>query len=882
MNSSKIKLISEISAKKQAISVLLVSVMILLATADSFSAKWILFPSFDRNPVRIMDTEDETFFLVHQQVYDKNMSAGYEFPTLALFHYSKDDSTAGIQPLSTKVMLSSSDIRVADYDPFLESLFVGHVNGCIDIINKDKRKIVVDQLKKSNYPGMNRINAYSFDPTTSEVWVATDAGYLRIDGFTGEILESNHIGLKVERIFGVKDRIIAQVGGKLYEGKKSIRGQEELKLIEGIGNIVAILPINEVSFYYLSGNVGSTHGIYVANIDNGNIISTKLGEDNFTYVPSQSVVANSFESNIIPNRDGYLLFSASKAWHLKVGNEPRAYSIALDETSPGVLGSWDMNCFWTYRSRGKFIKRRAEYEMSETESFYSPSWSDSEDAIRPNAPASFLCEFMTYSERYGLLTQQHGCDWNYNYYTRVNPLLLSGLQNGRWKVYSQSYDMPYVVASDASLLPRYNAGINWFPMADPQGITIDTLNPDYVWCGSIWSGVGRFDLSDIRRNSIRFAGPVDRFADLPCYHVLTSNQNWDTFSCFAPPSIDSEDTLWTMLFDYRSNINKGPGLMLYYLTASERQKIAESESEADVEWGILTLPVYESLNMTGRVEALKHQSNRNKVLVFPSIYSGYFLLYNHKGTLEDASDDEIQKLRYFVTQDGAKFQLSMFYDMKENPETGEIFVSTDSRAFVFNPNDKVENETIKVRLLGLKGGSTSDIYPESNAINRLMFDTEGRLWIATANQGVIGVSKDFREVIARYNTENSPIPSNFAYGLGWNPVEKGLLISTNRGMAMVKPDIADTDSSSLSPYIYPKAIAPDYNGVLWIRNLSPNTSIEVVDDKGNIVKRLISGTAEEISWDLTDNEGSPLRAGLYELRTSDGSVISLPVLTAIK
>ncbi len=238
------------------------------------------------------------------------------------------------------------------------------------------------------------------------------------------------------------------------------------------------------------------------------------------------------------------------------------------------------------------------------------------------------------------------------------------------------------------------------------------------------------------------------------------------------------------------------------------------------------------------------------------------------------------KITTFNRPEGTSFALSTFNHMTENPSTGEVFVATDSRAFSFNPGDKVENNSINVRLIGLKGGSASDILPESTPVNRLMFDPEGRLWIGTTNQGVIGVDKDFSRVIARYNTDNSPIPSNMAYGLGWNSEDRSILISTDRGLASVQPDVEGGFYGETIPSIYPQAITPGYNGVLWIRNLSPDMRIVVADKDGNVVRNLISGTYDEISWDLKDDKGERLRPGSYELRISDGSVLSLPILTA--
>lgn len=45
--------------------------------------EWRLHPAFDNNPVRIIDTEDKTYFLVHQQIYNKSL-VDYDRPSLTL------------------------------------------------------------------------------------------------------------------------------------------------------------------------------------------------------------------------------------------------------------------------------------------------------------------------------------------------------------------------------------------------------------------------------------------------------------------------------------------------------------------------------------------------------------------------------------------------------------------------------------------------------------------------------------------------------------------------------------------------------------------------------------------------------------------------------
>lgn len=830
--------------------------------------EWRLHPAFDNNPVRIIDTEDKTYFLVHQQIYNKSL-VDYDRPSLILFLYDKKNPEQGIQPLINSVRLSGTGIALADYSQEGRYLFVGYEDGGVDMVGDDGYVRHIDVLCGSPVPGVNHISSVCFEPGTADAWVATGAGYLHISGKSFAVEKSALLTIPVDYICRVGDGLILLSQGKFYEAPVGAGAKENIVAVPSLQNMTscALMPLDAGNFAFLSGTAGQSNNLTVATRSGRDWNTEILASDTFYYLYSDCVVANPFESNIIPNKDGYLLYSSSKAWQLVKGERPSVLSLTREDG--GITGSYDFKDFWEYRMRGNFVPRHATYTLGEGDVSASPVWSDKEEPIRPNAPASYICTYMACSPEYGSIVSQHASDWNFLTYGQVNPQLTSVLDGNQWRVVSQAYHIPYMVENDPAMLSKYHANRNAFPLSDPRGVLIDPLFKDYIWQGSLWSGMGMTSLKDDRENMRRFAAPNNPFPDYPSFQAIIENQGWGTMSCFSPLSADTDGTLWSVHFNYRKSVELVEPIELMYLTADRRKEMMQTPSTVDYAgqtWKKLDIPLKLSANMHCQVLALRHPRNRNRIVIFPSAYSAPLLIYDHKGTPDDSSDDEITMIPSFRNPAIGNAPVVQLNDMVEDPLTGNVIVGCQSYGWEFDPASARDGAAVDVSLLRLgddNGREGDFMMPLSTGLNKILFDDYGRMWLATAGDGVIGVSADRSRIIARYRPDNSPLPSGMTYGLGWNTQRGSLMISTAKGLAEVFPDSPAMGNASGAPTLYPEQITPGYNGELHLRNLPANSRIEIRDKAGERVAILSNGSSTTLAYNLTDTTGNPLPSGIY-------------------
>lgn len=845
--------------------------------------EWRLHPSFDNNPVRIIDTENDTYFLVHQQIYNKSL-ADYTSPSMTLFRYDKRNAENGIHPLVNSVALSGTGIALADYSHEGRYLLVGYENGGIDIVGDDGRVRYIDALCSSPVPGVNSLVSVCFEPSTADAWIATGAGYLHISAADKRVEQSALLGLPVDYVCRVGDKLILLSGGVIYEAPVGAASRSQLTPVSALAGFTAcaLMPIDTNRFAFLSGSPGQQNSVMLATRSGETWTTKTLGADTFSYLTSNFVTANPFECNIIPDKDGYLLYSSSKAWQLAKGENPRLTSITREDG--GVAGSYDFTDFWEYRMRGNFVRRHAEYSLADGESEAKAAWSDIADPIRPNAPASYICTYMANSPAYGTIVSQHASDWNFVTYGQVNPQLTSVLSGDKWRVVSQAYHIPYAVEQDEALRAKYNSNRNAFPISDPRGAVIDPLFPDYIWQGSLWSGLGMMSLKDDRENMRRFAAPNNAFADYPSFQEIIENQGWGTMSCFSPVSADVDGNLWSLHFNYKKSVAQRKSFDLAYFSTERRQKMMlapASENYTGETWKLLEIPYEISANMHGQILALKHPRNRNRLVIFPSIYSAPLFIYDHKGTLDDSSDDEFIAIPNFHNPAYGTSTIIQLNDMEEDPVTGKVIVGMSGWGWEFDPSAAENGKTMEVDLLRLKTDDGTEgelIMPLSCGLNKILVDDSGRLWLATGGDGVIGVSADRRRVIARYRPDDSPLPSGMTYGLMWNPQTRSLMISTDKGLAEVFPESEATSRTAGMPVLYPEQIQPGYNGVLHLRNLPPKSIIEIKDKEGKILARLENGISTTLTYDLRDSIGNPLPTGLYTATIGTIATLSFSLL----
>lgn len=860
--------------------ILMVVMLVTVVFAEATDKQnWRYHPSFDCTPVKIIDTKEYTYFLVHQQIFNKSIGC-YDSPSLTVFFQDKQGECNEIQPLADIADISSFDIRIVEYSQSLNSLIIGYNSGSIDIVSPEGNVKSINKRAIGTYPGENRIGRIISPCYSNDIIVCNEVGYTVIDGIDGCVKFESFLGKSVDAVFPISGKTIMFSENCLYLADDIFpENLSEYKPIPNISSVLWVAPLDERSFVLVRGIAGGNGELLTATLqEEGSLAFTSLCQDQFVAKSDNESVVSRYEGNFIQNRDGYLFYSKSKVWQL-LRNENEFWavkSIPLDRPD-SPIGSWDFNTFLTYADRGMFLKRLAPSINSNLE------WVNDGEGIRPKAPSVFISTKMDFTSEYGLLLANHGAEQLFPNMSVVTPSLLTSWNGKEWISHSHSYmsEPPRKIRENEKFLSLWNSYKNRYPVSDPTGICVDPMCPDMAIIPSTFGGVIFQNLKQPEEVPIRICSPTDPLASLPGSMPVMRDQNWTSFCSMSAPKFDAASTLWLTYLNFAGSEGKGEGkILLKYFSKEKRRELYKTPIEAlpdsDV-FGTINIPYYQSPNGFSAVLPFIHADSKNYVVADLQSWNKGLYIVNHKGSLEDCSDDEIKWVQGYITSDGRKIDFIRDWAIVEDPVNGNVIVSYYNGLATFHPSSAVTHDgyIIGEDISVLKSGER--VIPSICQVNNIIFDTVGRMWIATNNQGVVCISADRKSVEYRLTAETTPLPTDKVYGIGWNPQTHSLMISTHLGLVEFTPDITTPDSENKDVIIYPNRILPDYSETVCFRNLSVGSTITVRDKKGKEVIQLHSGSSPVLTWDLKDNSGKRLPSGVYKIDI-DGTVNPLELI----
>ncbi|MEQ9231996.1 MAG: hypothetical protein RIF46_15035 [Cyclobacteriaceae bacterium] len=172
---------------------------------------------------------------------------------------------------------------------------------------------------------------------------------------------------------------------------------------------------------------------------------------------------------------------------------------------------------------------------------------------------------------------------------------------------------------------------------------------------------------------------------------------------------------------------------------------------------------------------------------------------------------------------------------------------------------------------------------EDEQINDVMTDGGDRIWVATLN-GVWVLEDDLSEVVARYTSENSPLPSNEIRSFAYDEDTGEVFISTSKGLVSYRSASSKGQLvHSASIKVFPNPVLSGFSGEVGITGLVKNATLKITDVKGRLVKE-ITANGSSASWDLTTHIGGRVQAGIYLIFSSsdDGQETMVGKIAVLK
>ncbi|WP_225865688.1 PorZ beta-propeller-like domain-containing protein [Dyadobacter aurulentus] len=217
--------------------------------------------------------------------------------------------------------------------------------------------------------------------------------------------------------------------------------------------------------------------------------------------------------------------------------------------------------------------------------------------------------------------------------------------------------------------------------------------------------------------------------------------------------------------------------------------------------------------------------------------------------------------------DGKQRTLSSITGGGSLPSNSINSLAVDSDGYVWFASDRGAGYFVSEGVLD--GGRIDAILPVYG--KRKLFNTEkctaiavepgNRKWLATRT-GLHLFSADGTELLEKFDTDNSPLPSNLISSLKMD-AESGLLfIDTPNGMVSYQTSSSAPAENLSGITIFPNPVRPNYSGAVGIKGLKGESSVKITELSGRLVyeTRSQGGTA---TWNLLDYTSKRAKGGIY-------------------
>lgn len=194
----------------------------------------------------------------------------------------------------------------------------------------------------------------------------------------------------------------------------------------------------------------------------------------------------------------------------------------------------------------------------------------------------------------------------------------------------------------------------------------------------------------------------------------------------------------------------------------------------------------------------------------------------------------------------------------------QIWVGTDEGIAVFSCPQNIFDATTACRVSD-RITNTLDQFTEylfeTDEVRAIEVDGANRKWIGTS-AGVWLLSEDGKTEIHRFNTENSPIPSNTIYDISINQSSGEVFILTDQGIVSYFSDATEGAENFDDIKAYPNPVRPDYTGFISITGLAQNAFVKITDSHGVLIEEGFA-LGGKFVWDGNDYNGRRANSGIY-------------------
>ncbi len=255
------------------------------------------------------------------------------------------------------------------------------------------------------------------------------------------------------------------------------------------------------------------------------------------------------------------------------------------------------------------------------------------------------------------------------------------------------------------------------------------------------------------------------------------------------------------------------------------------------------------------------------------------LVFNDNNTITNPNDDQARKLNGNPGNGdlpGLKI-LSFAVDLD-----GELWLGSDEGvAIIYSPGNVFTGGNYDAQRILVEQDGYVQYLLETEAVTAIAIDGANRKWFGTDRAGVFLMSDDGTHQILHFNAENSPLLSNSISSIVIND-DGEVFFGTSQGIISFKYSATPPPPPGSEIYAYPNPVREDYNGVIAIKGLFPNSDVKITDVSGTLVFATKAEGSQAI-WHGRNFNGDKVQTGVYLvfITNDDGSETAVTKILVI-
>lgn len=874
---------------------------------------------------KMLSTGRYVYLITRGRMLDRSKKSGTIPLSLeynALYRADLQHPEKGVYPVIDEVDIESAPVELAEYSHKAKRLVAVYKSGEVDIVDDADNVVRCDALAKFNLPYAKGVRSINFDIDGRTMYLALESGYFVIDLISGLAETFVHCATRIDFVNRMGDKMVSIAMAsdgvpRFFVCDKNAAPNTDAAYAKPIdwvvkhsgncidaaaGQLVSpqnIFPLTDDSFavtvphggYYCVHvvKVGEDDSLSAINVLQQTYTAQSMGANaNLCHLyPLDGLVGEyrdgfvfNFNNAVALLRSGYTFDESAadpvadfKAKSLHLVSQTGLASVAdkIDLEAQRKISTWDGEEFEFHHSSQGIYSRRAEYDASVWNS--APIWNPRSATIPFCGNANALAASFDVNPKYGLVV-------------RGNPATAKiAIADSQYDNLTAFADNKWHRFDNFITHPEFNA-----TLSGTRGGACDPLNPDLIYSGSFYHGIIRQNLSDpsdvlaLTRSGdagmAKMPGMIAVFPTQTLYNALVNP---------TEPKFDADGVMWTM-YDRIPDSGEENHMWLYYWTPSERAASINAVADHSAYEGhpMRRIEICEGLvsSRDHHLTPLFSMGHTTKLLYSFFDYNKAdrrYFIYDHRGTLDDTSDDIFYNLANLEWENSGIRALdekvnSYMFGACEDSDTHNIYVLTSRGCFRLNLDD-LEAGTAKFHYLALLTEQNRVPAQRNNEFTSMAIDPSGRRWFGSV-RGLLCVDSDDTTLLGYYTKENSHLPGNEIATIGVNPSDGSIFISTYfDGLAQFFPEGASSNTTLASLVsVLPSAITPGYLGHLNISGLSDSLSYYIRNEAGVEMASLGKPSAGYLQWNQRDPEGKLVPTGLYYLSDGDENIKEIKVL----